>query len=239
MLQPRSPRGPPEDLIQRPAERYIRPVRLAKGERVVRQFSGWATAALGVAVLALALLAGAPGARAAGKIETAVFSGGCFWCMESDMKGVPGVVSVESGYTGGTLDHPSYEDVVTERTGHYESVRVKFDTSRISYAQLLGRYWKLVDPTDDGGQFCDRGPSYRTAVFVTGAEQRKIAEQSRAQAAKNLKSGKMTTQILPLKAFWPAEAYHRDYAKRNHVAYEAYRTGCGRDRRLAQVWGLG
>jgi peptide-methionine (S)-S-oxide reductase len=147
------------------------------------------------------------------------------------------VVSVESGYTGGKLAHPTYQDVVTEKTGHYESVRVRFDPSKITYAQLLDRYWKLVDPTDNGGQFCDRGPSYRPAIFVNGPEQRRIAEQSRAEAAKRLKSGKMVEQILPLGPFWPAEEYHRDYAKRHHVAYEAYRLGCGRDRRLAQIWG--
>jgi len=169
--------------------------------------------------------------------ETAVFAGGCFWCMESDMKAVPGVVSVESGYTGGTLKNPSYQDVVGERTGHYESVRVTFDPARLSYRRLMDRYWKLVDPTDEGGQFCDRGPSYRTAVFVNGAAQRQTAEASRADAAKLLKSGKMTTQILPLGDFYPAEEYHRDFAKRNKAHYTAYREGCGRDRRLVQVWG--
>ena len=186
---------------------------------------------------ALALI----GARASAAVplETAVFAGGCFWCMETDMKGVAGVVSVESGYTGGAMKNPTYRDVVSERTGHYEAVRVRFDPNRITYGQLMTRYWKLVDPTDPGGQFCDRGPSYRTAVFVNGPEQRRIAEASRAAAAKNLKRGKMTTQVLTLGAFWPAEPYHRDYAKRNKTAYEIYRSGCGRDRRLAAVWGSG
>ena len=185
--------------------------------------------------LALALLW--PAMASAAKTETAIFSGGCFWCMESDMKAIPGVVSVESGYTGGTLKNPSYEDVITEQTGHYESVRVKFDASKITYRQLLDRYWKLVDPTDNGGQFCDRGPSYRPAVFVEGPEQQKIAEESRAAAAKNLKTGRMLTQILPAVTFYPAEEYHRDYAKRHALQYEMYRTGCGRDARLARVWG--
>jgi peptide-methionine (S)-S-oxide reductase len=177
--------------------------------------------------------------KPAAKTETAVFAGGCFWCMESDMKNIPGVVSVESGYTGGTLKNPSYQDVLTERTGHYEAVRVKFDPAKISYAGLLNRYWKLVDPTDPEGQFCDRGPSYRTAVFVDGPQQRQAAEQSRTQAATRLKTGKMTTQVLNLGEFWPAEEYHRDYAHRNQLNYAAYRMGCGRDRRLAQVWGQG
>ena len=192
-----------------------------------------------IAVLAAALMGVfALGAAAApAPTETAVFAGGCFWCMESDMKAVPGVVTVESGYTGGTLKNPTYQDVVGEKTGHYESVRVTFDPAKLSYRRLMDRYWKLVDPTDDGGQFCDRGPSYRTAVFVDGPAQRQIAEASRADAAKLLKSGKMTTQVLPLGDFYPAEEYHRDFAKRNKAHYTAYREGCGRDRRLVQVWG--
>jgi peptide-methionine (S)-S-oxide reductase len=194
-------------------------------------------AAVLAVVAASALMLTGIAARAAPPVQTAVFAGGCFWCMESDMKAIPGVVSVESGYTGGTLDNPSYEDVVTERTGHYESVRVTFDPAKLTYARLLDRYWKLVDPTDENGQFCDRGPSYRPAVFVANPDQRKVAEVSRAAAAKQLKTGQMKEQVLPLKAFWPAEAYHRDYAKRNKLSYEMYRMGCGRDRRLAQLWG--
>jgi peptide-methionine (S)-S-oxide reductase len=178
----------------------------------------------------------APAAGAA-KVETAVLAGGCFWCMESDMKALPGVISVESGYTGGHTKDPTYRDVLTERTGHYEAVRVRFDANRLSYQQVMTRYWKLVDPTDAGGQFCDRGPSYKTAVFVSGPEQRRVAEATRAQAASQLKTGRMTTEILPAAAFYVAEAYHRDYAKRNKAAYAAYRAGCGRDRRLAAVWG--
>jgi peptide-methionine (S)-S-oxide reductase len=192
------------------------------------------TALAGVFALAAISAAAAPASAA---VETAVFAGGCFWCMESDMKAIPGVVSVESGYTGGQMKNPSYQDVITERTGHYESVRVKFDTDKISYRRLMDRYWKLVDPTDDGGQFCDRGPSYRPAVFVNGPQQRQVAEASRADAAKQLKVGKMATPVLDLGAFWPAEEYHRDYAKRNHARYEIYRTGCGRDMRLSEVWG--
>jgi peptide-methionine (S)-S-oxide reductase len=192
---------------------------------------------LAALVFAMAGLARVSPAAAQQKLETAVFAGGCFWCMESDMKAIPGVVSVQSGYTGGTLANPRYEDVVTERTGHYESVKVTFDAARLSYQQLLARYWKLVDPTDDGGQFCDRGPSYRPAIFVDGPEQRRIAEGSRAVAAKNLKVGTMKEQILPLGPFYPSEEYHRDYAARHHEQYEIYRIGCGRDARLTDVWG--
>jgi peptide-methionine (S)-S-oxide reductase len=167
---------------------------------------------------------------------TAVFAGGCFWCMENDMRGIPGVLKVESGYTGGHVDRPTYRDVTSETSGHYESVRVTYDPAKLDYGFLLYKYWKLVDPTDDGGQFCDRGPSYRPAVFVTPA-QRPIAEKSRAEAAKRLKTGTMKAQILDLKTFWPAEAYHRDYAKNHSIEYHAYRMGCGRDLRLKQVWG--
>lgn len=175
---------------------------------------------------------------AAGKpaTQTAVFAGGCFWCMENDMRGIPGVLKVESGYTGGHVKNPSYRDVTSETSGHYESVRVTYDPAKLDYGFLLYKYWKLVDPTDDGGQFCDRGPSYRPAVFVT-PEQRPIAEKSRVEAAKRLKTGAMKAQILPLQTFWPAEAYHRDYAKNHAIEYHAYRMGCGRDLRLKQVWG--
>lgn len=187
-------------------------------------------------VLTCAALLGAPAAMAA-PTETAIFAGGCFWCMESDMKAIPGVVSVESGYTGGTFKNPTYQDVLTERTGHYESVRVKFDPKQITYRQLLDRYWKLVDPTDNGGQFCDRGPSYRPAIFVSSPAQQKAAEESRAAAAKKLKTGMMLEQILPAGPFYEAEEYHRDYARRNKISYEMYRIGCGRDNRLSEVWG--
>jgi len=169
--------------------------------------------------------------------ETAVFSGGCFWCMEHDMKGIPGVLAVESGYTGGHVDHPTYEDVTSETSGHYESVKVTFDPKKTDYGFLLYKYWKLVDPTDDGGQFCDRGPSYRPAIFVANAQQAKIAEQSKIEAQKSLKHGKIIVPILPLKTFWPAEDYHRNFAETNKAHYDAYREGCGRDARLKAVWG--
>lgn len=187
------------------------------------------------APLVLLIAAAFPAAAAPAKTETAIFAGGCFWCMEHDMK-MPGVLKVESGYTGGRLKNPRYEDVLTEKTGHYEAVRVTFDPAKLPYRFLLERYWKVVDPTDDGGQFCDRGPSYRPAVFVT-AGQRATAEASRGEAAKRLKRGTMKTPILDAAPFYLAEAYHRDYAKNNKVRYELYRAGCGRDARLTAVWG--
>ena len=168
--------------------------------------------------------------------QQAVFAGGCFWCMEHDMQAVRGVEKVESGYTGGHLKNPSYEDVVTETTGHYESVRVTFDTDKISYEQLLNRYWPLVDPTDDGGQFCDRGPSYRPAIFVT-PQQKAAAEASKAKVIESKKvNGQVKVPVLPLGVFYPAEEYHRDFAKKNAEHYTAYRRGCGRDAILTRVW---
>ena len=190
-------------------------------------------------LLAAACAKAGPPSRALGPpppgLQQMVVAGGCFWCMEHDMK-LPGVVSVQSGYTGGNVASPTYEEVGSETTGHHEAVRVLFDPKRTSYGFLMSRYWKLIDPTDTGGQFCDRGPSYAPAVFVDGPEQRRIAEQSRTEAARSLKGGKITTPILPLGPFWPAEAYHRDYAEAHGADYAAYRTGCGRDQRLAQVW---
>jgi peptide-methionine (S)-S-oxide reductase len=183
-----------------------------------------------------AVTAAAPPAKGP-MLQTAVLAGGCFWCMEHDMKGIKGVVSVESGYTGGHVDHPTYQDVTSETSGHYESVKVTFDPSKVDYGFILYRYWRLIDPTDDGGQFCDRGPSYRPAIFVANEAQRKIAEQSKAEAQKALKHGTIKVAILPLKTFWPAEEYHRDYAVRNAEHYNEYRIGCGRDARLRQVWG--
>ncbi len=188
--------------------------------------------------LILALGLGLPGLASAQakRLETAIFAGGCFWCMEHDMKAIPGVTAVMSGYTGGHLANPTYRDVTSETSGHYEAVRVTFDPSRITYAQLLDRYWPLVDPTDNGGQFCDRGPSYRPAVFVTPA-QRAAAEASRAKWAKALKSGKMATPILDAARFYEAEEYHRNYSETAKLNYNLYRRGCGRDARLVRVWG--
>ncbi|MDP3494589.1 MAG: peptide-methionine (S)-S-oxide reductase MsrA [Hyphomonadaceae bacterium] len=188
-----------------------------------------------IALFALIFSAAAPAAFAQEK-QQAVFAGGCFWCMESDMQHLPGVISVESGYTGGKEKNPTYREVAMHRTGHYESVRVTFDPKKITYEQLLSRYWPLVDPTDAYGQFCDRGQSYAPAIFVT-PEQKAAAEASKAKiAASGRVDGKVIVPILPLGDFWPAERYHRNYAKRNKENYDAYRQSCGRDRILAEVW---
>lgn len=166
----------------------------------------------------------------------AVFAGGCFWCVEHDFEELPGVIDAVSGYTGGTLENPRYEDVVTETTGHYEAVRVIYDPAVVSYNQLLDYFWRHVDPTDAGGQFCDRGPSYRTGIFVT-QEQRAEAEASRAALqASGVLPAPVVTEILPLGAFWQAEDYHQEYSEKNPVRYSYYRTGCGRDARVRAVW---
>ena len=190
--------------------------------------------------LSLAVLTGAAAAQPAAKApplrETAVFAGGCFWCTEADFEKIPGVIAAESGYTGGTQANPTYDQVTAGRTTHIEAVRVTYDPRRISYRQLVDRFWPTIDPTDDGGQFCDRGPTYRTAVFVTPA-QKAAAEASRAAAAKKLKRGRMLTPIRAAARFWPAEAYHQDFYKKNPLRYRVYRQGCGRDAQLRRVWG--
>lgn len=184
----------------------------------------------------LTLALAAVPALAAARLETAVFAGGCFWTMESKMEHVPGVVSAESGYTGGRTARPSYEDVNTETTGHLEAVRVTYDPAKISYRQLVDRYWRTIDPTQADGQACDRAPSYLSAVFVATPEQRREAEASRAAIDVGAMRGKIATQIRPAAPFWPAEGYHQDYAAKNPAAYARYAQGCGRDRVLRVVW---
>ncbi len=182
----------------------------------------------------LALLAAVP-ALSASRLATAVFAGGCFWSMQHDMDPVPGVVSSVVGYAGGHTANPTYQDVVTETTGHYESIKVTYDPSKISYPQLVAKYLRITDPTDGGGAFCDRGPSYRPAIFVADAAQRKTAEAAVAQAGKEL--GKpIATKVLPLGPFYAAEGYHQHYAAKNPAAYGAYRAGCGKDRVIKAVW---
>ncbi len=185
-------------------------------------------------VVALGLLASL--VPAAAQAEEAIFAGGCFWSMETDLDRVDGVTSTTSGYIGGTLQNPTYQDVITERTGHYEAVKVTFDPAKISYDQLLSAYWHSIDPTDAGGQFCDRGASYRTAIFPVNETQRKAAEASAKQVSADLKQS-VATEVLPTATFYPAEEYHQNYAQKNPGHYNAYRMGCGRDRAVRAVWG--
>jgi peptide-methionine (S)-S-oxide reductase len=184
-----------------------------------------------LAGMALALAGGA----AAAEPETAVFAGGCFWCVEADFDKVPGVTKTVSGYTGGTLANPTYQQVSHGGTGHYEAVEITYDPDEVGYEELLRTFWRTVDPTDAGGQFCGRGDSYLTAVFVAGEEQRAAAEASKAEAEKEL-GQEIVTPILDLTEFWPAEDYHQDYYRTNPQRYNFYRWGCGRDARVEELW---
>ncbi|MEJ7601998.1 MAG: peptide-methionine (S)-S-oxide reductase MsrA [Kofleriaceae bacterium] len=187
-------------------------------------------------LLATSLIAAlASPAAAESRTETAIFAGGCFWSMEHDMEHIPGVISAVSGYTGGHLEKPTYQDVLKETTGHYEAIKITYDSAKISYRQLVDRYWHAIDPLDAGGAFCDRGDSYRTAIFVT-PEQREIAAASKA-AQKGPVKQPVATAIKDATTFWPAEAYHQDYAKQNPDHYFRYRKGCGKDARLKILWG--
>lgn len=187
-----------------------------------------------VAAGMVAALAG--GAAEAAEPETAVFAGGCFWCVEADYDKVPGVLDTVSGFTGGTVENPSYEQVTYGDTGHYEAVRITYDPDRVSYEELVNIFWRTVDPTDAGGQFCDRGDSYRTAVFVADKAQRQAAEASLAEAEGAL-GQEIVTPVLEAGAFWPAEDYHQDYYEKNALQYKYYRWSCGRDDRVEELWG--
>ena len=167
----------------------------------------------------------------------AIFAGGCFWCVEADFEKLPGVEEVVSGYTGGTTRNPTYEEVVRENTGHYEAAKVIYDPSVVSYEDLLDHYWTTVDPTDARGQFCDKGDSYRTAIFAT-PEQVEAARES-LEEVKETKpfEADIVTPVLKAQTFYDAESYHQDYYKKKRVRYNVYRTGCGRDARLRQLWG--
>ncbi|MEM7660622.1 MAG: peptide-methionine (S)-S-oxide reductase MsrA [Pseudomonadota bacterium] len=170
-------------------------------------------------------------------LAEAIFAGGCFWCVESDFDKVDGVVETISGYTGGTLLAPTYRQVSKENTGHYEAVKVSYDPSKVTYPELVEYFWRHVDPTDDGGQFCDRGSSYRTAIFAGTPEERSVAEGSKAAIdASGVLNNPIVTPILDAVTFWPAEDYHQDYYQKNPIRYELYRNGCGRDRTIDRVW---
>jgi len=172
-------------------------------------------------------------------LEDMIIAGGCFWCTESDFEKITGVVEAVSGYTGGTVDNPTYKVVGTNKTGHFEAVKVTYDPTVVTYRQLIDYYWKTIDPTDNRGQFCDKGASYLSAIFVT-PEQRADAESSLALIKETKPfSDEIVTPILPAVTFYDAESYHQDYYKRNALRYKYYRNGCGRDKRLEKLWGDG
>jgi len=172
-------------------------------------------------------------------VATATFAGGCFWCMEKPFDALEGVVSTTSGYTGGTKENPTYEEVSAGRTGHVESVQVVYDPTQISYEELLEVFWKNIDPVDNRGQFCDKGSQYRAKIFTYDEQQRQLAEASkqRLSTQAKFKTTPIATEIEPAQAFYPAENYHQDYYLKHPLRYNFYRTACGRDKRLAEVWG--
>ncbi|MEO0914166.1 MAG: peptide-methionine (S)-S-oxide reductase MsrA [Pseudomonadota bacterium] len=182
-----------------------------------------------------ALLLTAPMAQAE-NLQTAVLAGGCFWCVESDFDQVPGVRETISGYAGGTTENPTYKQVVRGGTGHAEVVKITYDADIIEYSELLHIFWRTIDPTDAGGQFCDRGASYRSEVFVTSVEEQAIAAASKAEAEAAL-GQPIVTEISTLSAFYPAEGYHQDYYLKNPFRYKTYRNGCRRDATVKAVWG--
>ena len=200
------------------------------------------TIKIAIAAAALALIS--PAARAA----DAYFAGGCFWCVEADFEKLRGVGDVVSGFTGGKTRNPTYKEVVRGGTGHYEAVRIPYDPGTVSYGQLLHAFFRSVDPTDAGGQFCDRGESYRTAIFVRNSSERAAAEAAKAQAEADLGRA-IVTPILDFDTFYLAEDYHQDYYKKDELvltrggpkskanAYKFYRNGCGRDQKVRQLWG--
>ncbi|SON55113.1 Peptide methionine sulfoxide reductase MsrA [Hartmannibacter diazotrophicus] len=188
----------------------------------------------GALLLAAALVLGAAPAAAASK--TAVFAGGCFWCVEADFDHVPGVLKTTSGYIGGTVENPSYKQVSAGGTGHYEAVEITYDPSKVSYDALVTYFFHSVDPLDAHGQFCDRGDSYRTAIFVGNGEERSVAEAAKAAAHKVL-GRKIATKIIDRPTFYPAEQYHQGYYEKNPIRYRYYRTRCGRDQRVKSLWG--
>ncbi len=168
----------------------------------------------------------------------ATFAGGCFWCVESDFDKIEGVISTTSGYTGGTVANPTYEQVSANKTGHAEVVEIVYDPSKVSYEQLVSHYWRTIDPTVRDRQFCDVGAPYRSAIFAHGPEQLKIAEASRAALEKTKPFKEpVVTEVALAGPFYPAEEYHQDYYKKNPVRYRYYRSSCGRDTRLQQLWG--
>jgi peptide-methionine (S)-S-oxide reductase len=190
------------------------------------------------AAVALALGAALAIAAPTPQRGSAIFAGGCFWCEETAFEGVPGVISVTSGYTGGRKKNPTYEEVSAGGTGHAESVEVVYDPAKIGYEKLLDIFWHNVDPFQPNGQFCDIGNQYRSAIFYRDEAQRAAAEASKRRLEEDPRfRGKIVTQIAPASTFYPAEEYHQDFYRKNPVRYHMYRSGCGRDARLKAIWG--
>ena len=203
--------------------------------RIVRFLAVAAVSFAGV--IAAAAWAQAPKPAAASGTLKATFAGGCFWCVEEAFDKVPGVVSTISGYMGGQTKNPTYEQVSTGRTGHTEVVQVEYDPKRVSYDKLLDVFWRNIDPTQKDAQFCDHGSQYRSGIFFHDAEQRRLAEASKGALAKNKPfKGEIVTEVTQASQFYAAEDYHQDYYLKNPVRYKFYKTGCGREARLKELW---
>jgi peptide-methionine (S)-S-oxide reductase len=195
------------------------------------------------AVLAMFLLSGQPAAAeqptvASGSLAKAYFAGGCFWCMEEAFEKVNGVLEAVSGYMGGTVKNPSYEEVSAGKTGHAESVEVRYDPAKVTYAQLLEAFWRNIDPVTPDAQFCDHGNQYRAAIFYQSEEEKGAAEESRRSIEQSKRfSTPIVTQVTAASEFYPAEEYHQDFYKKNPVRYKFYKFTCGREQRLETLWG--
>lgn len=190
------------------------------------------TSAIGAVLLSAALPTYA-------KTQSIIVAGGCFWCVESDFEKVPGVLEAVSGYINGNNANPTYEQVSSKKTGHYEVVKISYDDEKVTAKELTDYFWKTIDPTDSKGQFCDKGSPYLTGLFYQNEEQKKVFEQSLADiklAPKNF-TAPIVTPILAAQTFYDAEDYHQDYYSRNPIRYNYYRNGCGRDKRIKQLWG--
>ena len=189
-------------------------------------------------IAALIVGTGAVNAASPGKVETATFAGGCFWCVEADFDKVEGVISTTSGYIGGDKKNPTYKEVSAGGTGHTEAVQIVYDPSKVTYAELLKVLWRNIDPTTPNRQFCDAGSQYRAEIFYHDQTQKNLAEQSKreVESTKSFEAP-IVTQITMASEFYPAETYHQDYHSKNPVRYKVYRYGCGRDKRLEQLWG--
>jgi len=195
-----------------------------------------AALAFSAAGLAAAQAQPSPGAKPA--TARATFAGGCFWCMEEVYDKVPGVIATVSGYMGGQSKNPTYEQIGTGRTGHAEVVQVEYDPAKVSYAKLLEVFWRNIDPTQKDAQFCDQGSQYRSGVFYHDEEQKRLAEASRLALQKNKPfRGEIVTEITQASQFYPAEGYHQDFHQKNPTRYKFYKSGCGREARLQQLWG--
>ncbi|MGI9294834.1 MAG: peptide-methionine (S)-S-oxide reductase MsrA [Pseudomonadales bacterium] len=171
-----------------------------------------------------------------GQHATAIFAGGCFWCMEKPFDILEGVISTTSGYTGSDWENPTYKQVSAGKTGHTEAVKIIYDPDKISYEKLLAVFWRNIDPLTANRQFCDQGSQYRSGIFYTDEAQRLLAEQSKTQVAQKFKQ-ELATELVAASTFYPAEDYHQDYYIKNPLRYKYYRNGCGRDKRLKQLWG--